>query len=262
MAKKAKATQTKRPKAPKMSFNERVRKVIKGEAETKMKVVNIFSDEPVRGVGLTSTTTPPGGLTQPNLLQTLAIAQGPEQEQREGNKIQDCRLRLRGVIKSEEYGTDTHYPNLSTYPYEVHMVFYKLKKDIDNNNQSLKVLPNNNTGEVDGTLINSVYPYNKDRYIIRKVRVFRLRPLLKQAIPAAAGNQLVNSQYSNAPAFHRFVETIDVHKELKYNDQGTTPTNDWCGVSLFVINGDGSILDPNTIRAKVSMDAVLTYKDL
>ena len=31
---------TRRTKKPKMSFNERVRKVIKGEAETKEKVVN------------------------------------------------------------------------------------------------------------------------------------------------------------------------------------------------------------------------------
>jgi hypothetical protein len=251
---------TKRKAAPKMSFNERVRKVIQGEAETKMKVVNIFSDSDIKGVGLTTTTAPVGGLTQANLLETLAIAQGPEQEEREGNKIQNCKLKVRGVIQSDEYRPNSNaVPNSSPYPFEVHMVFYKLKKDIDNNNQSLKVLPNNNTGEVDGTLINSVYPYNKDRYIIRKIRVFRMRPLMGSSNPAG---QTTNTQYSNAPAFHRFVETIDIHKELKFNDQATAPANDWCGVSLFVINGDGDTLTATTTRAKVTMDAVITYKDI
>ncbi len=256
MAKKAKAT--KRTKAPKMSFNERVRKVIKGEAETKMKVVNIFSESAINGVGLSSTASPVGGLTQTNILDVLNIEQGPEQEEREGNKIQDCRLRLRGVIQSMPYDATN---NPSPYPYKVHMVFYKLKKDIANQNTSLKVLPNNSTGEVDGTLINSVYPYNKDRYIIRKVRVFRMRPLAAQ-VPGTPSTDVLNGLQSNAPAYHRFVETIDIHKELKYNDQGNVPTSDWCGISLFVINGDGAALAPANVRAKATMDAVLTYKDL
>jgi len=256
MVKRAKTS--KRKTAPKISFNERVRKVIHGEAETKMKVVNIFSESDIIGVGLNTTTTPISGLTQSNILDVLNIEQGPEQEEREGNKIQNCKLKLRGVIQSMPYSTST---NDSTYPYEVHMVFYKLKKDIANYNSSLKVLPNNNTGEVDGTLINSVYPYNKDRYIIRKVRVFRLRPL-NASLTNPVGADFINSQQSNAPAYHRFVETIDIHKELKYNDQGNVPTNDWVGVSLFIINGDGNVLDSATVRAKATMDAVLTYKDL
>ena len=250
----------KRAKAPKMSFNERVRKVINGEAETKKKVVNIFNLSNVNGVGLTTTTTPLGGLTQANILDTLAIAQGNEQEEREGNKIQNCMLKVRGVIQSSEYApTGSTTVNDSNYPFEVHMVFYKLKKLITNSYKDIKVLPNNSTGTVDGTLINSVYPYNKDEYIIRKVRVFRLRPLVA---PTIANNPYINAQQSNAPAFHRFVETIDIHKELKYNDQETVPANDWVGVSFFVINGDGAVLEQTTARAQITMDAVLTYKDL
>lgn len=241
---------------PKMSFNERVRKVIKGEAETKEKVVNIFNQSAIHGVGLDATTSPENGLTQSNILDVLSITQGSEQEEREGNKIQDCRLRLRGFIQSQTFSAT----NNSVYPFEVHMVFFKEKKSILNDNSQLKQLPNNNTGIVDGTVLNSLYPYNKDKYIIRKVRVFKMRPLNSGI--SATSSALLNSQQSNAPAYRRFVETIDIHKELKYNDQSNVPANDWCGVSFFVINGDNSALANTQIRALCSMDAVLRYKDL
>ncbi len=258
MPRKAKA---KGSKPPKMSFNERVRKVVLGEAETKEKVVNIFNRDFIYGVGLDATPAIIQGRTNSNILDTLALNQGGEQEERIGNKIQDCRLRVRGVLTSRLWNGDVSSPtnpaNTNTYPYEVHMVFFKLKKDVANNNASLKVLPNNTTGIVDGTLMNSVYPYNKDRYIIRKVRVFRLRPLA--ATTTLAPN--LNQQQSNAKPYHRFQETIDIHKELKYNDQQTTPANDWVGVSFFVINGDGTTLDTKESRCEVTMDAVLRYKD-
>ncbi len=261
MARKAKAAKAKtRPAAPKMFFNERVRKVIHGEAETKEKVVNIFNASAIHGVGLDATNPAQVmGLTQNNILDVLAVAQGTEQEQREGNRIQDCKLRIRGFIQTKGFGPG----NLSTFPFEVHMVFFKLKKNVGNGNGELKQLPNNQTGIVDGTIQNSLYPFNKDAYIIRKVRVFKLRPLHKTMAPdPAAATISINSQQSNAPAFVRFVETIDIHKELKYNDGETTPTNDWCGVSLFVINGDNEALEFDQIRASAYMDAVLRYKDL
>ncbi len=251
---RGKAKTTAKPKVAKMSFNERVRKVIHGEAETKEKVVNIFKDSNINNVGLDDTTNPISGLTQTNILDVMNVKQGTEQEEREGNKIEDCRLRVRGFVRSNPYNATS---NSSEQPFEVHMVFFKEKRSIDNDNSQIKQLPDNLTGIVDGTIMNSLYPYNKDKYIIRKIKVFRLRPQW-YAVPTA---NLVNSQLSNAPIFHRFVETIDIHKSLKYNDGSNVPTNDWCGVSFFVINGDGEVLQ-SQVRAVVSMDAVLRYKDL
>jgi hypothetical protein len=240
-----------------MSFNERVRKVIHGEAETKEKVVNIFTQSNINGCGLDGSVSPSMGLTNTNLLDTINIEQGDTQEQREGNKIMDCRLRLRGFIQSQAYSST----NTSEFPYEVHMVFFKEKKSVLNNNNQLKQLPNNNTGIVDGSVMNSLYPYNKDKYIIRKVRVFKMRPLAHLRNDAGI-TSVLNPQQSNGSAYSRFVETIDIHKELKYNDQSNVPANDWCGVSFFVINGDNTALSNTQVRAVVSMDAVLRYKDL
>jgi len=252
-------TASRKPIKPKQSFNQRVRKVLAADSETKMKIVNVFNESQIIGTGLADDPfAGQTGLTDTNILQTLAIAQGSEQEERQGNKISSCRLTLRGVIQGNEYNSST---NTNNYPYEVHMVFYKEKKSIYNDRFNLKSLPNNATGEVSGTLMNSVYPYNKDRYIIRKVRVFRLRPLGE--ISTGSLNSYVNNQWSNAPAFHRFVETIDIHKELRYNDNDITPANDWCAVSFFVINGDGQLSRPNNdSRATVTMDAVLRFKDM
>ena len=242
-------------KKPMMSFNERVRKVIKGEAETKEKVVNIFNQSLINGTGLDQSAPQPTGLLQNNLLQTLAIAQGPNEEEREGNKVENCKLRVRGVIKARPWNAGV---NPNNYPFEVHMVAYKLKSSLFNDTNDLKVLPNNQTGIVDGTLINSVYPYNKDKYIFRKLRVFRLRPLYNDTLTS----DVLNGQQSNAPMFHRFSETLDIHKDLKFNDNSTTPSNDWCGIAFFVINGDGSTHFGNISRADVTMDAILRYKDL
>ena len=157
---------------PKMSFNERVRKVIHGEAETKEKVVKVFEASPIRGTGLVPVDG--RGATIHNLLELLAVAQGDEQEQREGNKIEDCRLRVRGVIQSTVFDATT---NNSLNGFEVHMVAFKLKKDIANGVENIKQLFGNQTGYASGTLMNSCFPYNKDGYIFRKIKTFRLRPL-------------------------------------------------------------------------------------
>jgi hypothetical protein len=135
------AKRTAKRATKKMSFNERVRSVIRGSAETKEKVVNVFNESPINGCGL-ALLSPIQGVTQPNLLDTLDIEQGTEQEQREGNKIENCKLTVRGFIHSKPSSTT----NDSLVPYEVHMVFYKQKKSIDNSNTDLKILPNNYTG--------------------------------------------------------------------------------------------------------------------
>lgn len=254
----AKRTKTKTTKKPKLDFATRVRNIVNGEAETKEKVVNIFNQSSVAGTGLVLTGTPTG-LYQSNLLDTLAVAQGTEQEQRNGNKISDCRLRVRGVIQSLPWDSTT---NSNLLPYEVHMVAYKEKKNITNTPDGFKQLPNNITGDVDGTLINSCYPYNKDSFIFRKIKTFKLRPIAGEYAAATTGNQTINTQTSNAPMFIRFHETLDIHKDLKYQDASTIPSNDWIGVAFFVINGDGATMPATMSRCKITMDAVLRYKDI
>lgn len=257
-------TITKARKTTKSAFNKRVLAVVNRNSETKMKIIEVFNNQDIHGFGLATATgispTVPGA-TNVNILDTMALAQGTEQEQRIGNEVSNCKLRLRGYVFSKAYDANM---NSSTLPYEIHMVVYKRKKDYLNPFNNIKSLPNNSVGEIDHTIINSVYPFNKDSFIIKKHRVFRMRPLM--AAPSTTSPSNTNSQQSNAPMFQRFQCDININNKLMYADKVNTPANEWVGVLFYVLNGDGSALyDPqNTVwqnRCKVSMDAVLTYKD-
>jgi len=244
------------------AFNKRVLAVVNRNTETKMKIINVFDDTTIHGFGLATspgiTPTVPGAYDT-NILSTLTLTQGMDQESRIGNEVGNCKLRLRGFIHSNEYNLTT---NTSYMPYEVHMLVYKKKKDIANDFANIKSLPNNSVGEIDHTIINSVYPFNKDSYIIKKHRVFKMRPLNSNS--PGTGGISYNSQYSNAPAFRRFQIDINIANKLMFADKLNVPSNDWVGVAFYVVNGDGTALFNGTNwqnRCKVSMDAVLTYKD-
>jgi hypothetical protein len=248
-AKKAVAT------AARTNFNKRVLQVINRNSETKMKIVEIFSDQDITGFGMKTVGGATQGVSNRNILSTIALAQGTEQEQRIGNEVGSCKLRLRGYVQSNVYSNS----NASLLPFEVHMVVYKRKKSIDNTFDIIKSLPSNTTGEIDNTIMNTLMPFNKDSYIIKKHRVFRMRP------PAAnTGTNTINAVQSDDPMFRRFQQDINISNTLKYSDQLEVPSNDWVGVLFYVINGDGGIWDgtgTSPQRAKVNMQAVLTYKD-
>jgi hypothetical protein len=257
----ARKTITKNRKTTKQTFNKRVLAVVNRNTETKMKIVNIFNESVIHGFGLKTTagiTPTVPGATNTNILQTMDLQQGMNQEGRIGNEVGNCKLRLRGYIHSLLYSDTT---NTSYLPYEVHMLVYKKKKEITNDFSNIKSLPNNSVGEIDHTIINTVYPFNTDSYIIKKHRVFKMRPLLSNAF---TNEGHYNSQFSNAPAFRRFQVDINISNKLMYADKLNIPSNDWVGVLFYVINGDGGELYNGSNwqqRCKVSMDAVLTYKD-
>ena len=263
------------------TFTKRVMRVIAGEAETKMKIVQVYNHSIVQGAGRVQSTEPgigsKPGLATENLFTTLSLTRGDDQENIIGNQITDCRLKVRGFIRSNSYNStynpahplvDQHF-NTSNLPYEVHVVFYKKKTQIQNDDLSIKSAPSNLTIPVDASVMNTLYPWNKDTYVIKKHRVFRMRPLTQET----THNQ-INGQQSNAPMFQRFHMDIPIKKKLIFNDGSYQPSNDWVGVMIYVVNGDGTALvsDPSTTahpnldhiydeRCSITMDAILTYKD-
>lgn len=251
-----KKTTTKMVKRPSTTFNKRVLQVVDRTRETKMKIVSVFNENNITGFGMTTVGSTAQGLNNKNILSAIALAQGTNQEQRVGNEVGSCKLRLRGFVQSNPYESSN---NTSTLPFEVHMLVYKRKKSMDNTYDIIKSLPNNSTGEIDNTIINTLYPFNKDSYIIKKHRVFRLRPLVHQV--SEVGH--INPQSSNAPMFQRFIQDINISNKLLYSDDLTHPSNDWVGILFYCVNPDGSSMTSTQAiyRAKVTMDAVLTYKD-
>jgi hypothetical protein len=65
--------------------------------------------------------------------------------------------------------------NFDPYPFELHMVLYKYKQSNVYADNTLKIYPGNTTGPIDSTIINSLYPYNRDQYQIKKVKIFKLK---------------------------------------------------------------------------------------
>uniref|UniRef100_UPI004047B319 hypothetical protein n=1 Tax=Limnohabitans sp. TaxID=1907725 RepID=UPI004047B319 len=238
-----------KPKS-KMTFEKRVMSVVHKQAETKQKVIALFDNTPVQGCGLISGVAVPQGLQVISIPSSMAVAQGTDQEQRLGNQINNCKLRCRGLIETLPYDATT---NPNNYNYEVHMVIFKHKNDNQNNTQYFKQLPSGAIGPVDGTLINTMYPYNKDSFIIKKVKTFRMTPFI-----SSAGLQVLAQP--NTYLFKRFYLDIPVPKIWKFQDGNTTPTNDWTSIGFYVVNADGST-NINQVRCQLTMDATLTYDD-
>jgi hypothetical protein len=221
--------------------------VVHKQAETKQKIISLYNNTSIPGSGF-----PSGGLQVINLPSALGVVQGTEQEQRNGNEISNVKVRVRGVIETLTFNSTN---NSNLFNYEVHMVVFKKKDDPNNNALNLKSLPNNTTGTCDGSLMNTMYPYNKDAYVIKKVKVFRMSPFLYN-VPDSP--QLAQP---NTYLFKRFVMDIPVAKKWKYNDGLGAPSNEWTSIAFYVVNADGTLNGGSTSRAQVTMDATIRYDD-
>lgn len=268
MATKAKVAR----KVSTTNFNKKVMAVLHRTRETKMKSVNLANEHFIIGQGLNATTqnvgTPSRGYIVPNILDNINLLQGTDQETRIGNSIENAKLVLSGVIRSLPYhALDPNNPT-GTYnghvtPFEVHMVIYKKKNDILGEPLHLKhESATNTTGICDGTLSNTLYPYNKDSYIIHKVRVFKLRGHREQE---TYQNQpyidLTGAQDQSLPIVHRFKQSIPISKKLMYRDQAWVPTNSWASVAFYVVDLTGAVINTLEHRAVLYLDATLTFED-
>lgn len=258
------------------NFNKRVQLVINRNLERKMKTLSVFDGFYIKGCGLTDTavTGYNPGINVANLLQTMNLTQGSNQEQRIGNAIQSCRLRVRGFIeslplKTADVSTPSQPANTDNRPFEVHMLIYKKKKDVNNSLANIKQLPANTTGTITNEIINSLYPFNRDTYVIKKHRVFKLK-----GAPAGDATSAYSPQDATNPGFCRFIQDIPISPKLLYTETTsgtatTVPTNDWVGICFYVMNSNGAQLTFTPTggllnyqaKAKITMDAVLSYTD-
>jgi hypothetical protein len=234
-----------------------VKQQVKTVAETKHKISNIFSATPVPGGGLSDTSGGYGAINH-NIFNTLQVSQGTEQDQRVGNKITSCNLKLSGFICSKLYSSVTN----PFCAYEAHMIVFKSKRDPFVNNPNYIVsLPADNNDRITGTVMNSCYPWNKDGYTILKHKVWRMLPRVPDNPPSVTTVPGVNVD-SSAVAFKRFKIFIDIKNTLLYNDNENIPTNESIAVGFYFINGNGQDSSASHQKFDVWMDAEIHYKDL
>lgn len=252
-------------------FNARVESVINRHAETKMKVTTLTATQhQIQGSGLRIALNgnPRRGILWRELLYDItplrvktnaSASDFNSQESRIGNKIQNVTVDFRGLIKSLPFNDSTNY--LSS-PFEVHMVVYKEKSGVANSPDGILTYPNNAQGRIDN-VTSTLYPWNKNGYVIYKHRVWKMRSMPEILVENADDHNVINPQTSNFPSFRRFRQRINFGSTWLYNDNDRRPRNVWGCVAFYVINGDGTDLNGGTqqIRASCYLDATVKFKD-
>jgi hypothetical protein len=251
MAKKAKSKKTT------ASFNRRVLAVVNRGRERKNKVFNLLVDTPLYGSGLTMTGQGHHGQVV-DIMGAAAIVQGTTQDSRIGNRIGNVKLNIRGFVRTREFNANT---NPYMVPYEVHILVYKNKLDHNGAFTSLKNDINGVSSQVTGDAMNTLRPWNRDMYIIKKHLTLKMNAQPEVATQQHNPAVLINPQSGFNPVMRRFSIDIPVAKNWIYNDLGNIPLNDWCHVAAYVVNGDGVTFANTVSRCVVSMDAYLSFED-
>ena len=241
------------------AFKKKVLAVVRKVAERKFKVINLTQGSGITSGGLAMDPTGNivNGYAQPLIIGQMGIAQGVEQEQRIGNTIQNCKLMLSGVVTCLPWSQTT---NPGPNPFEVHMVVYKSKKDSQYNSVNwLKCAPANTDVPVDGTLHNTMFPWNKDGYKIVATRKWDMTAY-HDNFGGTAYASVMNQNFGKT--MHRFTVDCGIASKITYQDAFTSPSNDWVGVGFYVVNVDGTVETSGITRAAVVLDAKLSFTDI
>lgn len=260
-------------------FTKNVVKAVGTLAEKKKKSVLLTGNtlgttvySPIWCGGLTAgwTLQAGNGFLIDNIWNRILIGQGTNNQQRVGNEVCPTSLQLKGFITATDYDRST---NKSLHPFEVHMILYKNKLDSNGSPASIVEDVNNTMGNITGTAPNSLLTFNRKGYIIHKHRVFRFKPSPYQDPTASfvmtdsnvgTGTVPINMTYgsSSNQMFKRFSVNVPMPKTLKFNDGSNQPTNTWCSVGFYVVNGDGTALVNTQNRANVYLVGNLRFTDL
>jgi len=262
---------------PSRALVHAIKQVNNRSSETKLKTVQFWDSQDVAGTGLAYALR--RGATELNLLAGLALKQGVQQEERVGVQVSPVALTVAGFAMGQPFDSTT---NISLYPYELHILVYKYKTNNQGVDTALLQYPDNTNGPILG-LKETLYPFNRKAYVIKKHKVYRFKPLPSVAHgsihPADPGPPptdgtapvLQNPSFSSALAvqYRRFKFSIPIKKVLDYNDQSNTPTNEWLSFAAYVINGDGADLSdappgvslPAQTRVRITASVTLRFKD-
>jgi len=259
-----KIQRTYKRRAARKVFARRVNAVVTKKLEKKTRFVPWCNQQLIWGNGLSTVgiATQNGHLI-PNLFD-FTISQDVTDAGRVGNEVLTRSCTLRGFIRSEQHNNAT---NNSTMPFEVHMILYRKKNDILNADPStIKQGLANNSVAIDGTAINSLYPWNRDLYTIYTHKVWKMRalPVASTVVTTQTQDAVVFNPGTGAcdnPAFRRFSVKCPCPKKLKFTDGVYKPVNAHLACGFWVVDGSGQQLATSQKRASVYMDLVYTYSD-
>jgi len=238
------------------TFAKKVMAVVKGVAETKIKSgLQLDNSNLITGSGLNLAAGK--GYANMHVMQLVGLSQGVGNDQRIGNKISNCKLRLSGFVETMPFNATT---NTSQVPFELHMVILKAKNGLPAslNFTDVKTIPGSTTGGV-VDVISSCYPWNTDAYTIKKHKIFKLAA----TFPYVSGS-LTDVVTGSDPKFwfQRFNIDVPVDKTQTFTDGSITPAQTDYSIIWYVINGDGAALPASQVRCQVTYASYFTFQDL
>jgi hypothetical protein len=260
---------------PTKALTNAIQKITFKNMETKTKQVNLVENQSILGNGLQydfANDTYNGGGGKANVLSMAAnLAAGTADNQRIGNEITPVSLVLKGFVKCLPYDNTT---NTNRTPFDVYMVIYKKKNEPEGATDKMISYNDGTKGVITGSITTTVLnPWNRDNYIIKKVVKFPMKSQPYITISPLGGDQKgatvennESSLSSTRDYFRTFTVPVKLSKKiLRYNSSSqSAPTNDWFGVGFYYINGDAtatSAISASQIRAQVTMQSILKYKD-
>lgn len=267
---------------PTKALTSCVEQVLRKNQEVKFRPQQLFSNYTIYGGGLSTKGmfgTREYGAICDNVLGINYIAKGDNQDERIGNELVVKSLKIKGFISALPFHNTTNNNNT---PFDVYMVVFKQKTMSTSGSQPALLSPlnmlqhtTNSTLRILGDADSVMLPWNRENYIIKKVKKWRFKPQPygQSYVGVTTGNtsatastglqNLANPNTTSTGSFFRtFSLDIPIKKVLKYQDTQNWPSNEYVSIGFFYVNGDGLQTQSSEARAKVSMISNLKFTEI
>ena len=248
--------------------------VLKRNVENKQNSIQLFNQTPVNGGGLQVLQNNTSGKISPTIMPTLL--QGVAVNQRIGNKVKPQSLRIKGYVNSLEYDAIT---NTNQRPFYAHIwvvVDKSIKAPYDNAGTAIyNKNPSNfkrnasNPVPFDGSIMNSLYGYNTDSYVIlahRRIKLDSMQPTTP--VGATTPSYVIQDSVNNGAVYAKpfSISIKKLPKQLLFDEDDLAssqyiPTNFNPLMYVALQNMDGSLSSYTQQRFAITAESVLYYED-
>lgn len=192
------------------------------------------------------------------------VQQGLTQSGRIGNQIvpKKCLLRY-SLYANPSTQTDSTGGNSNPFiclPFYVRVVVYRHRYAIDDFSQNAILESGNANFDISGNPESLFIGYNKDEYIIAHSKTHYMQPQ-RHALSGSNFTGQLQDQKAKTNVMSKKL-TIPLPKVLKYNDNGSQPTNAGWFIGVAVVNSDGSYVTNVQARVKLIAETYMTYTDV
>jgi len=207
------------------------------------------------------------GLCAKQLFSYVSIQPGYSSQQRCGQKISPKSFIVKLQVMATAYdGTANPFHQ----PFTCHVLFYKNKtgQAAEGDPSTLLESFSSNTQALSGSAYDSMAPWNRANYVIKKYAKFKLKPPpAPHEVVTTTGDDVVmyNPSFgsANTPVFVTKSFKIPIAKTWYFSDGGlNVPRNDYLSLGIWTTQADGQPILATQTRAKVICTARLYYTDM